>query len=293
MENPVDYLNAQRGVVGDERVSIEDYLTVSEEGFFQSIGDIWRNIRHGRPPKLTNDKGDPKINKPLLEKTYLNPDWLSKRRFVEGNVKVGKYGKPFTGDYNALMRALGDAWVTANKKNKAIAEPYYKRVQPTFAFVNAYHYNDKTKLQQFVTARDLSYTTPKFALLGQDVQVSQDGAELPALTKEQCSKLVASLVYLCGCFFEHYGFHEAWSASYDTTLNKRWYLYSNDGAKVLSNASYPDDPEARAACFKLINEVYEFTSRFESDYYKRKCMGYDAFYDWLRGAIAYIDASVK
>ncbi|ARV77492.1 hypothetical protein FDI21_gp219 [Pseudomonas phage Noxifer] len=292
-ENIQKFLDENIGNVGDERVSFEHYLVVSNEGFFQSIGDVWRNIRHGRTPKLTNDKGTPVLNKDTLNKTYLNPEWLAKRRFAEGEVSVSKYGKPFTGDYNAGMRALGDAWIAANKKNKAMAEPYFKRVEPTFEFVKAYHYNSPEKLKAFLDARDLSYTAPKFAVLDQKFDVSMEGAKLPALTREQCEKLVASIVYMADAFFSHYGYHERWSEHFDTTLNKRWYLYSNDGAKVLSQATYGSDVANRNLCFKLINEVYEFTSSFESDYYKRKCVGYDAFYAWLKGAVAWIDASVK
>jgi hypothetical protein len=294
MENPVDFLNANIGVVGDERVSIEDYLVVSEEGFFQSIGDVWRNMRHGRPPKLTDDKGEPRLNKGLLEKTYLSPEWLGKRRFVEGEVKLGKFGKAFTGDYNTAMRKLSDAWVDAFKKNQAMAEPFFARVQPTFEFVNAYHYNDKAKLKAFVEARDLSYTTPKFAVVDTSYDISQEGASLPALTKESCTKLVATLVYMCDSFFTNMGFHKKWEENYATTLNKRWYLYSQEGARVLSTASFDrDDVESQQLCFKLIHDVYQFTSRYESDYYKRKDIGFDVFYNWLRTAIAYIDASVK
>jgi hypothetical protein len=286
------FLDDNVGLVGDERVSIENYLVVSNEGFFQSIGDIWRNMRHGRPPKLTNQKGDPALNKPLLEKTYLNPDWLAKRRFVEGEVRIAKFGKGFTGDYNGDMRKLADAWLAAYKKNQAMAEPFYQRVKPTFEFVNAYHYRDPEKLKAFIEARDLSYTAPKFAVVPAALDVSQEGASLPALTKEQCEKLVQTIVYMCSAFFHNLGFHKKWEEAYGMTLNNRWYLYSNDGAKVLSQATY-SDADHRVLAFKLINEVYEFTSRFESDYYKRKCIGFDAFYNWLRGAIAYIDASVK
>lgn len=294
MENPTDFLDANVGAIGDERVSIENYLVVSEEGFFQSIGDVWRNMRHGRPPKLTNDKGDPRLNKGLLEKTYLNPEWLSKRRFVEEEVKLGKFGKAFTGDYNAAMRKLADTWVAAFKKNQALAEPFYAKVKPSFDFVNAYHYNDKAKLKAFVEARDLSYATPKFAMVDASYDISQEGASVPALTKESCTKLVATLVYMCDSFFTHTGFHVKWEEAYATTLNKRWYLYSQEGARVLSTASYDrNDVESQQLVFKLILDVYQFTTRYESDYYKRKDVGFDVFYNYLRTAIAYIDASVK
>jgi len=292
MDDINKFLDQSVGVVGDERVSIENFLTVSEEGFFQSVGDVWRNMRHGRPPKLSTKDGEPTINKALLEKTYLNPQWLDKRRFVEGEVRVSKFGKGFTGDYNADMRKLADAWLAAYKKNQAIAKPYYERVKPTFDFVNGYHYRDPEKLRAFVEARDLSYTAPKFALVPPALDVSQEGATVPALTKEACTRLVQSIVYMCDAFFGHYGFHDEWTRHYGTTLNGRWYLYSNDGAKLVSTSTY-SDADHRVLAFKLINEVYEFTSRYEADYCKRKCVGYDAFYGWLRGAIAYIDASVK
>ncbi|MNE02729.1 hypothetical protein D3C80_952110 [compost metagenome] len=287
------FLNENVGNVGDERVSIENYLTVSEEGFFQSIGDVFRNIRHGRPPKLTDDKGDPRLNKDTLSKTYLNPEWLAKRRFLEGEVKVSQHGKPFTGDYNGAMRKLADAWVKSNQANKKISDPYYARVKPSFEFVAAYGYSKPDKLAAHLETMDLKFVAPKFSVLGQEYDVSKEGATLPALTKEQVTKLVASLIYLGDSFFNHTGFHDAWDRDFATTLNGRWYLYSPDGAKMVANATYGRDVENNRNCFRLINDVYDFSARYSHAYYNRSCVGYDAFYAWMRGCIAWIDASVK
>jgi len=254
---------------------------------------VWRNFRHGRPPKLSDKEGKPMLNRALLEKTYLNPEWLKKRRFVEGEVRVPTCGVAFQGDWNAGMRGLGDAWIAANQANKKIAGGYYERVKPSFEFVSKYRYNDPETLKAFVEARDLSYTAPKFAVFGGKLALPPSVAPLPSLPAEQCSKLTAAIVYMCSAFFDNYGFHAEWAKHFDTTLNRRWYLYSVDGAKVLSEASYQNDAANKQLCFKLINDVADFTNRFSDDYYGRKCIGYDAFDAWLRGAIAWIDASVK
>ncbi len=277
----------------DARISIEDYLVVSEEGFFQAIGDVFRNFRHGRPPQLTNDKGGPKINRKVLETTYLNPEWLAKRRFVEGEVKVGQNAKGFLGDWNAAMRKLADAYLKSYQANLKIMGPYYEKVKPGFAFVDGYKYKDAKNLEKFLATFDLKFTPPKFNGLGTEFDVSKEGATLPALTQEQVVKLTNTIIYMCDAFFRNSGLPKGWQDSYGTTLNRRWYLYSNTGAKLVADSTYPNDVAANRDCFTLINSIYDYTARFEAAYYKRSCVGWNSFQLWLKGALAWIDASVK
>lgn len=292
--NPLEFLEQSGHQGSDANVSIENYLVVSNEGIFQSIGDVFRNIRHGRPPKLIDDRGTPRLNKKQLEATYLNPEWLGKRRAVEGEVKVSQFGKPFMdGNYVKAMRALADHWVVVNKKNRAITVPYYEKVKPGFEFVNNYDYKNAEKLAAFLAEFKLDYTAPKFEVIGKEYDISRDGATLPALSKEQVVTLVKAIVYMGDSFFDNSGYNTAWERDFGTTLNKRWYLYSNTGAKILADATFPRDIDSNRNCFKLINDIYDYSVRFEGAYYKRPCIGYNTFYNWLRGAIAWIDASIK
>lgn len=287
------FLDEQAHHNNDGQVSIENYLMVSEEGFLQSVGDIFRNIRHGRPPKLTDAKGEPHLRRADLEKTYLNPAWLAKRRFVEGEVKVNVAGKNFIGDYNKEMRKLADAWQVTCSANQQLGKQYYEKVKPAFEFVSAFKYRDYDLLTKFTESLDLKYTKPAFVGLDDSWDISKEGATLPALTKESVEKLVKTLVNLCNSLFETHGLYKPWERDYYTTLNRTWYLYSVTGAKMVSEYAYPSDMHGRSMCFKLLHDVYTYSSLFETDYYKRKCVAWSSFFLWLRGAIAYIDASVK
>lgn len=287
------YLDQHGHQQTDGVVSIEDYLVVSQEGFFQSVGDIFRNITKGRPPKLTNNQGRPSINRKTLENTYLNPSWLDKRRFVEGEVRVSKFGKPFMGDWNKEMRTLADNWSKQCKQNQALGKPYYDRVKPAFEFIENYQYRNPEKLAAFLDTLDLKYTKPKFIGMPSSVGISTDGAMLPALGKEGVIKLTRTIIYLCDAFFRESGIIKAWEKDYQTTLNKRWYLYSDTGAKLVAEATHRGNHDAYRNCIRLITDIADFSSRFENDYYNRDCKGYQTFQDWLLGAIAYIDASVK
>ena len=287
------FLDEQAHHNNDGQVSIENYLMVSEEGFFQSVGDVFRNIRHGRPPKLTNDKGAPMLRREVLDKTYFNSEWLSKRRFVEGDVKVGTAGKNFAGDYNVEMRKLADAWKVICSANQKIGASYYAKVKPAFVFVSEFKNRNVDALTKFVDTLDLKYTKPDFMGLDTKWDISKEGATLPALTKEQVEKLCKSIIYLCDSFFKVQGIYHPWERDFYTSLNRTWYLYSVTGAKLVSENAYPNDVHGRAACFKLINDVYTYSNMFESDYYKRKCVAWSTFELWLRGAISYIDASVR
>ena len=71
--------------------TVSDDVEVSNEGLFDPVtnyfGDIKRNWVHGKKPILAKNYRDigKKLN--IIEITYQNESWLTKRRFVEGEIK--------------------------------------------------------------------------------------------------------------------------------------------------------------------------------------------------------------
>src|SRR5690606_18612204 len=142
------YLDNNRLHVSDTKVSLEDFLdltddpvstpysdinreeVVSNEGIFDSIGDFFRNIFRGTKPEAIDEKKDQlKITLQQLKDTYLNDNWLKKRRIVTGTVKPGKHSKFFEGDYVKSMLDLTNLLIKTRKTNLGISDKAYEQVK--------------------------------------------------------------------------------------------------------------------------------------------------------------------
>lgn len=88
--------------------STQFQLTPSNEGFGTLVGDLMRGFKHGRKKTVKAKLDDKSLGN--LKSTYQNPEWLSKRRFVEGDVSfkgvTGVFAGDMEGNCDALCREL-------------------------------------------------------------------------------------------------------------------------------------------------------------------------------------------
>lgn len=98
-------------------------VTVSNEGFGSLVGDLVRGFKHGRKKSIKAELDDKSVAN--LKTTYQNPEWLAKRRFVEGDVEfkgvLGVFAGDMEGNCDSLCRELEAAKAKNIRETKRLA----------------------------------------------------------------------------------------------------------------------------------------------------------------------------
>lgn len=282
-----------------DKVSLENYLDevpvgneeiVSCEGIVEAVGDVFRNIFHGSKKKFNPRDSSDVIRK--LEQTYQNANWLSKRRFVTGEVTLrGEFDAGIlSSNYKADIEKLKSEITAAGKTNIAIVDKLWKKIESVCKELDSGAWKNEDKCQELLP-KVPAPEQPKYKDVAPRVFPKAD-VKLPALTKEEVvevCKLVVDLIYVR---VHAYPFEE-WD-------NGLWIWVSGTMFPKWGKKSYGDYMADRhygkgrtpEIVHKLFYAVDDFRAAAEIPYRDLEHM-YEAPVTYMKALIHWIDASVK
>lgn len=262
-----------------------DRLVVSNEGIGTMIGDIWRNRKHGKK-KLVKETLDG-TSEDNLKATYGNAAWLSKRRFVDGDVSVAD-GSVLGDSWVSTANAALDKMRSAGDKNIAVMRQAIAQVKPVLSLVDSKGW----KTASPPNANDLKrYTdTGKFVFTEYpDAPTGRTAVKLKALTQSEVTTAVELLLKISDQRI-------AVDPVYSDFWLKAFWVKDSDGDYW---PKFGNDSKLEEAAYDVPgwSKVFSALHRYHGDV---EDMGYavadgkfglgDAF---VKALVHYIDASVK
>lgn len=260
-------------------------LVVSNEGIGAMIGDIWRNHKHGKK-KLVGDALDG-TSTDNLKSTYGDTAWLSKRRFIEGDVTVVE-GSVLGDSWQANATSALGKLRAAGDKNIAVMRKAIDQVKPILGQVTS----GSWKTASPPTDADLKRYTDTSKFVFTEYPGAPSGVstvKLKALTQAEVTKAVELLLLISeqrvavDPVYSDFWLKAFWVKDSDGDY---WPKFGNDSK--LEEAAY--DVPGWSTVFGAIH-------RYHGDV---EDMGYvvasgkfglgDAF---VKALVRYIDASVK
>jgi hypothetical protein len=272
--------------------SIESvFFRPSSEGLLESLGDTFRNMRHGKTEKIPANSD----MKQVLSRTYLNYSWLSNRRFVEGTVSV-KGGNYLQGNWEAQARKLLQASRAAAHQDEQLVIKLTHQIDTVSQFFASGKWKDakacRAFLDKLIFNDDLN--DPKWTQPTEAYQAPET-AKLPALDKDGVQATAKLMLEL------YEGNRLA------TPFGKKWYdrLAPMGGDKMYTSDNpfedeidkhWSSDPELADKLKYLVNEVSECAYGAEHSYYHAS-ESYQHYYvyitNYIEAMAKWIDASVK
>ena len=180
---------------------VDDLMeTVSIEGIKDAFGDIARNIKHGsKPSRFWKHWSE---IKEIAETTYGNPEWLSKRRLITGNIKFKSEVDP-TNDMTSLMKSVSSSIIKYNNETKGIYNDILKTVEPAANYLIKGQYKTKPEI-----VREYIFNFPKWdSSKGPKPTKSilnitaEREYERPALNANQIASLVKELLDAMNAYY--------------------------------------------------------------------------------------------
>lgn len=280
---------------------VDDLMeTASIEGIKDFFGDIARNIKHGsKPSRFWKHWSE---IKEIAKTTYGNPEWLSKRRLITGNVKFKSEVDP-TNDMMSLMKSVSPSIIKYNNETKGIYNGILKTVEPAANYLIKGQYKTKPEdvreyILNFPKWDSSKGPKPTESILN---ITAEREYERPALNANQIASLVKELLDAMNAYYHDTVFDSKWEELFKFEYEGEYYNRfssnlpkdSNVKTDVIAGIDKVEDEYNRNQLYDLSNMIGKFIKAAEDHfYYGEDDQAYD-LHVITETAFRWIEASVK
>jgi hypothetical protein len=252
------YLATQHGNQSAEFLSVEN--------FKDTVGDFWRDLKHGKKEKLTYGTE----LKNALKRTYLNPSWLGHRRFVGGSVSVVG-GSLLEGQWEAKARGILAHAQAGAKKDEALVLNALKSIEPALKLFASGDWKSEDKVIAFLNKwgdyedRLESMTNPKWSPPVEVIE-KPETIKLPALDQRGVVHTAEFIVELFEGNYMSHPFGEAWKHKLAPVGGVE--LYGDDNPVLQAVYDLHDRNSKLSSWLRdVLEAVSEYAYSIENSYY--------------------------
>lgn len=284
-----------------DKVSLENFLNavpvgneeqVSCEGLVSAVGDLFRNIKHGRKERINANEWRGDIER-KLKATYLNPNWLSKRRLVTGDVtiKAAQNGGLLEEDYKRGIQKMTSALNRVAAKNKGVVKKALDRVMPAIKFLdNRSNWKDSAKAAELYGQFKKISASLEFTDVD-ELEGIGEAAKLTVLTSAEVVETANLILSLIDLRVSTDPFAGEWESAFYTTFEDTLFSKFDAEHGIISEIEHAVGEDSDVV--RLAHEMDSYQRQVEAAYGDTAVEIFENPTAYMKALIAYIDACVR